>query len=276
MSISPVNPTVEKGSGRRLVALAYDKNGNFVELTPSWTLYDTIGIINNNGQFYAPQGLAGPFPMTATVIATYQDLRAIMSINITLGIYSIYSDIYPHDFVYDRNNPPTEHGGWLLISGNTNFGALSDDNFDFPPTATEKSLVIKLMPGSPSYIGGYWMFGKKAPYTKAFEDLSQYGNAGAYLHFYIKPSYGTNVEVKIESQSGTNSIYLKNKNYGQGGKLIIMENIWQKAIIPLSDFASVDYSTVTIPVSFYPKGITAGQYIKVGEILYSPSKDYPN
>lgn len=269
IAISPSSPSVERGNSKKFAIIAYDKNQNLVNVSADWYVQGGVGIIDSAGHFYAPQHLTGPFPMSGTIIARYQSLRTTMPITINLGIYSIYSDIYAHHFVYDRDNPPQEHGGWLLISGNTNYGTLSDDTANIPPTANKKSLKIKLMETGLNFTGAYWMYGKKTPFDPEPEDLSQYANA--YLHFYIKTA--KNCLVKIESDGGTNSFFLNN--------YITPNNTWQKVVIPLSDASSVDFTQLTIPVSFYLRpdageGWTAGEYLNVGEIMYSPSANTPD
>ncbi|MBU1076823.1 MAG: hypothetical protein KKH98_05985 [Spirochaetes bacterium] len=265
LTISPDNPSVTKGGTKKFIALAYDRNGQLVDIDPVWTVEGGVGIIDALGHFYAPQGLEGPFPMLGKIVATYNHLRTRLPITIELGIYSIYSDIYPHNFIYDRDNPPNSHGGWLGIAGNTNFGALSDDNVDFPPTANKKSLKIKLMETGLNWMGGYWKYGVKDVST-ANENFSQYANA--YLHFYIKAK--RDVHIKIESTGGNKLLQLNS--------YITPNETWQKVVIPLNDGAAIDFTEITVPVSFYVRideGWSPGEFIKVGEIMYSPSADWP-
>ncbi|MBN1898519.1 MAG: hypothetical protein JW827_07050 [Spirochaetes bacterium] len=101
MSISPSSASISKGQTKRFTVLAYDNKGNFVDVNPTWSVQNNLGIISSSGIFFALLEAPGPFPKTEYITATYQNLSSTVPIIIKLAPLGIYTETYP-ELHYDR------------------------------------------------------------------------------------------------------------------------------------------------------------------------------
>ncbi len=244
--ISPVSLDLNKGDTYRFSVCAYDKNNNYISITPTWSVESNYGVINNKGYFYVKNDITAPYPKTEYVVVTYNGLTARAKVTIKLGDFWIFSDVNTQDFMYDYPDPRPDFGGKLGTWDNC---SLSDDTSDYPENGGNKSLKIEYTGAG----GAYWLFcscgstGTNMITNSSYaEDLTSYTNDGK-LEFWVKST--NNLEIKIEDYfGGASSKYLSG--------YITLKNEWQKVSIPLKEFTGVDFSKIKTIVGFH--STTAG------------------
>ncbi len=258
--ISPSTVSLKKNGTYKFSVLAYDKNNNYVNITPIWSVESNYGVINNKGYFYVKNDVQPPFPKKEYVIAKYNGLQAVAEIIIKLSDFWIFSDIYAQDFMYDYPDPRPDFGGKL---GTWGACELSTEIENIPPGGGNKSLKIRYTNSSGG--GCYWLFCDASWHTNSSyaEDFSCYSNNNSYLDFWVKAT--NDILIKIEAYDGTSDA----KNLSS---YVTLKNEWQEVSIPLTDFSGVTFSKIKTLLGFHLVDGTTGT-VYVDEIRFKSNSD---
>lgn len=254
--VSPNSAILNKKGTKKFSATAYDKNNNYINVNPTWSVTGNIGEINSKGFFYVFDNVTGPFPKTGYVVATYNGITTKIPVTVELGDYWIYSEHHLSDYGFHYNQSNIQHGGWLGADNGASIGDYSDD----PDNGLTCLMVTNT---NPVWGGVFWLYYTNAEANPDGVDMSDYING--HLNFYIKAN--VDVIIKLKDMDGTEtSKYLS--VYG-----IPFDSMWYKVEIPLSELFNAvgfDESKIKMAIGFWCD-IPIGKFnFFVDEIYYSP------
>lgn len=262
LTISPESATLKKKATKKFVTTAYDKNGNAININPTWSVENDIGAINLNGYFFVNENVSGPYPRKGYVIATYNDLTSKVPVTIYLGNYFLYSENNSQDILWDTD---IFMDIWEWGTGKTWNLKLSDDTSDpYEGSISLKAELTNTSPPSENWFAIAWRS------SEPLKDMRGYENG--HINFYMKSDNIANLDIMMQTVTAgvTNDSFKKKvSNYG-----FTADGKWHHVSIAISDLNNfTDLSGILTYVVFVDNTLSdqvLGNSFYIDQVWWSP------
>ncbi len=264
IQISPQSASVRAGETKRFTVYAYDKNNNFVNITPQWSVEGDYGIINSAGIFYALPETPAPFPKTVYVVAKYGNLTDKVSVKILLPVLGVFTESYP-ELHYDRCplSATNDHKAVIMMRWPPSPICCELSATYNPDEYTEGTRGLKIeITGDGGMAIKFAVFincetkWKGGTYDNLGRDLSAYSNGK--ITFDVKCETANDFFIKIEENDNIDTDDY-NKKFFEDILGIDPDNQWHHCEIPLNDIIpSLANGLTNISVPFGLHGANLG------------------